>query len=114
MHQPDSSSPTEHHWFGRPIHLTEAPCIISLDCVGPNDEISLSAREVVGAAYYIIAKCELAKAGWMHLDGSPGWLVTVMGATKGNDIMNATMGETGNSSLLENDDEGYIGLTETS
>ena len=114
MQQPDSSTPIEYHWSGLELRLTEAPCIISLDCIGPNDEIMLSPQEIAGAAYWIIAKCELARAGWMHIDGSHGWLLSVIGAAEPNGIANATMGETGNTSLLEDHGEGYVGLTETS
>ena len=74
----------------------------------------LSPQEIAGAAYWIIAICELARAGWMHIDGSGGWLLSVIGAAEPNGIANATMGETGNTSLLEDHGEGYIGLTETS
>ena len=114
MEQPDPATAIEYHWFGNPLRLTEAPCIISLDCVGPNDEISLSAREIAGHAYWVIAKCESARAGWTHVDGSNGWLVSVMGAAEGNDIGNATMGEIGNTSLLEDHGERYVEKTESS
>ena len=114
MHQPDPSTPIGYHWSGREFQLTEAPCIISLDCIGPNDELSLSPREIAGAAYWLIAKCGKAHAGWMHIDDSDGWLLSVIGAAEPNGIANATMGDTGNSSLLEDEGEGYIGLTENS
>ena len=114
MQQPDPSTPIGYHWSGRELQLTPAPCIISLDCIGPNDEISLSPREIAGAAYWLIAKCESARAGWMHIDGSDGWLLSVIGTAVPNGIANATMGETGNTSLLEDHGEGYSRLTETS
>ena len=114
MEQPDPATSLDYHWFGTPLRLTEAPCIISLDCVGPNDEISLSAKEIAGHAYWVIAKCQLARAGWMRVDGSNGWLVSVMGAAEGNDIGNATMGETQNTSLLGDQGERYMEKTESS
>ena len=109
MQQPDPSSRIEYHWFGLAIHLTGAPCIVSLDCAGPSSDITLSAREIVGYAYSIIATCELAGSGWMQIDGSKGWLVTVMAAGK-NGIANATIGETGNTSFLEGQGERHIEL----
>ena len=114
MQQPDPSTPIGYHWSGREFQLTEAPCIISLDCIGPNDELSLSPREIAGAAYWLIAKCEKAHAAWMHIDGSDGWLLSVIGAAEPNGIANATRGDTGKSSLLEDQGEGYVGLTENS
>ena len=52
--------------------------------------------------------------GWMRTDGASTWLVTVTGAAKGNGIVNTTIGETGNTTLVEDQGEGYDGLTESS
>lgn len=114
MLQPDSSRRVEYEWEGQAIRLTEAPCIISLDCTGPCPELLVSAREITGYAYRIVAYCELAAMGWMRTDGARNWLVTVMGAAKGNAAVNATIGETGNTTLVEDQGEGYSGLTESS
>ncbi len=114
MQQPDPSTPIEYHWSGHPIRLTGAPCIVSLEYAGPSSNITISAKGIVGDAYWIIALCELAGVGWMQIDGSKGWLVTVMGAAEGNGIVNATIGETRNTSLLEDQGERYVELTETS
>ena len=110
MQQPDTSTLIEYRWSGLPIPITKAPCIISLECAGPSSDITISPGQIAGDAYWIIMKCELAEAGWMHVDGSRGWFVTVKGAAEGN----ATTGETGNTSLLEDQGEQYLELTESS
>ncbi len=50
----------------------------------------------------------------MQIDGVEGWLVTVFGVAKGNGIVNATIGETGNTTLVEDQGDQYVGLTESS
>lgn len=114
MLQPSSSRRVEYEWEGRAIRLTGAPCIISLECAGPCPHLLLSAREIVGYAYRIVSYCGRASMGWMRTDGASTWLVTVTGAAKGNGIVNTTIGETGNTTLVEDQGEGYDGLTESS
>ena len=110
MQQPDPSTLVQYRWSGLPIRLTKAPCIISLECAGPSSDITISPGQITGDAYWIIMKCELAEAGWMHVDGSRGWFVSVKGAAEGN----AMTGETGNTSLLEDQGSRYTGLMESS
>ena len=114
MLHPESSRRVEYQWEGQAIRLTEAPCIISLDCMWPCPDLLLAAREIAGYAYGIIATCDSAAMGWMHIDGARTWLVTVTGATKGSAVLNATMGEIGNPTLGEDQGEQYNGLTESS
>ena len=114
MLQPDSSQRFEYEWEGHAIRLTGAPCIISLDCIWPCPDLLLSAREIAGFAYGIIATCENAAMGWMQTDGARTWLVTVTGAANGSAVMNTTIGENGSTALVEDQGEGYNGLTGTS
>ena len=114
MLRSDPSRRVEYQWEGYAIRLTEAPCIISLDCTGPCPELLVSAREITGYAYRTVAYCEPASMGWMRTDGARSWLVSVMGAAKGNGIANATIGEAGNKILVEDQGEQDKGLIETS
>ena len=74
----------------------------------------VSAREITGYAYRTVAYCKVASMGWMRIDGARSWLVSVTGAAKGNGVMNATIGEIGNNTLIENQGERADGLIETS
>ena len=68
----------------------------------------------MGYAYSVIGTCEVAAGGWMQVDGVKGWLVTVFGAAKGSGIGNVTITETGKTTLVEDQGEQYVGLTESS
>ena len=114
MLRPDSSRRVEYQWEGHAIRLTGALCIISLDCTGPCPELLVSAREITGYAYRILAYCQVASMGWMRIEGARSWLVSVMGAAKWSAVMNATIGEFGNNTLVEDQGEQDSGLIETS
>ena len=112
MLRPDSSRRVEYQWEGHSIQLTGAPCIIGLHCTGPCPDILLSARQIVGYAYGIITECDSAAIGWMRTDGSSSWIVVVKGAAEANGVVNATVGENGNTALGENQGEQDNGLIE--
>ena len=113
MLSPDSSRRVEYEWEGLAIRLTEAPCIISLDCNWPCPDLLLSAREIAGYAYGIIATCHSAAMGWMQTDTSMTWLVTVTGA-KRDAVMDATIAQTGNTTFVDDQGGQHNGLTESS
>ena len=114
MLRPDSSRRVEYQWEGQAIKLTDAPCIIGLGCTRPCPDILLSGREIVGYAYRIIATCESEAMGWMQTDGSRNWLVVVTGAARGSAVVNATIGEAGNTTLAEDQSERYNVMMESS
>lgn len=51
----------------------------------------------MGYAYRIITTCDSAAIGWMPTDGLRSWLVAVKGAAEGDAVVNATIGEIGNT-----------------
>ncbi|KAL2038044.1 hypothetical protein N7G274_009264 [Stereocaulon virgatum] len=76
----------------RPIHLTNAPCAITLDRRKPDSNgIAMSAREIVGLAYRVVTFCEaVAVGGWTDVDGPGDWILTVTarvpGINQGNGV----------------------------